>query len=196
LEGPHDWLFLKQVASVLHQTDRTLPDLRDWEATGRCLFIPAGGGDAAAWTLRLPSLTLPQFYLFDRESHDVGQRRGEHVRLLNLVPYCRAALTSKRSLENYLHPQVIDATLGITLPIDDDTDVAGMAASAVYSANRAELTWENLPPRSRKRRRDRIKHLLNGVAVLEMTADLLAQRDPTGEIRGWLSVIGDLASHT
>lgn len=43
---------------------------------------------------------------------------------INARPHCRAALTTKRALENYLHPAAIAAAFGRRIEITDDLPVA------------------------------------------------------------------------
>ena len=53
--------------------------------------------------------------------------------------------------------------------------------------------WGDVPPRARKKRRDRAKRLLNTIAVRHMTAERLVERDPRGDVVGWLRVIVELS---
>ncbi|MEK6233786.1 MAG: hypothetical protein N2C14_03655, partial [Planctomycetales bacterium] len=55
-----------------------------------------------------------------------------------------------------------------------------------------EFAWEDLDRRTRKRLRNRAKRWLNAEAAGRMTPELLAERDPEGEVRGWLAVIAKL----
>jgi hypothetical protein len=55
------------------------------------------------------------------------------------------------------------------------------------------MSWELLPLRARKRYRNHVKRWLNTRAVDRMTANRLAERDPDGEVRGWLATIAELA---
>jgi hypothetical protein len=102
-------------------------------------------------------------------------------------------LTAKRSLENYLHSEAIHEARGVRLEFDDQTDVADLAARHCYDCRPPEIPWRDLPPRARKRLRERAKHWLNYYAATRMTPERIAQRDPAGEIRGWLRTIAELA---
>ena len=194
VEGAHDATFLKHVSRILSLHDPDLPNLGDWEADGRCLFLPVGGGDAAGWTDRLAFLRLAEFHLYDRELPPTSELRRARVERLNRHPRRRAFETCKRALENYLHPQAVGEALGIELTIHDDTAVAEMTARAIHDRDHPERPWDSLPYRSAKRRRERAKRLLNTQAVERMTAELLAKRDPQGEIAGWLETIAALAA--
>jgi hypothetical protein len=59
-----------------------------------------------------------------------------------------------------------------------------------------ESPWELLPRRARKRFAYRAKRWLNARAVEHMTAALLRERDPAGEVLGWLATIAQLLQHT
>lgn len=194
VEGAHDATFLRHVSRILSSADPELPNLDEWQADGRCLFLPVGGGDAVGWTDRLTFLGLAAFHLYDRELPPTSDVRGARVASLNRRSRSRAFLTRKRALENYLHPQAVREALGIAITIEDDTAVAETTARAVHDRDHPERRWDSLPYRTAKRRRERTKRLLNTQAAGRMTADLLAERDPPGEIAGWLAAITALAA--
>ena len=54
--------------------------------------------------------------------------------------------------------------------------------------------WPELLRRTRGRPIYRAKRWLNGESVMQMTADLLAQRDPAGEVLQWLTLIAEMAT--
>lgn len=195
VEGKNDVLFLKSISAILSRGDPTLPDLQVWEMETRCLFLPTGG-DVANWTMHLAALQIPQFHLYDRESGSATDARRAQISLLNLQPQVRACLTNKRALENYLSAQAVRDGLGLDIVIDDDSPVADDAAQAILRRASPDHTWEALPPRCRKRRRDRAKRLLNSIAIKHMSAARLAARDPQGELVGWLRTIVELSSST
>ena len=190
-EGVFDIACLTRLSQIVRTVEPDLPDLQELTAQGRMILIPAGGGDLAAWTHRLAPLICPQYYLFDREQMPETALRQSVVDQINERPYCRAVLTRKRSLENYLHPTAIAAASGIWVEITDDTPVA----EAVAQARPAwQAVWPTLTHRARQRQIYRTKRLLNTEAVRHMTADLLAERDPAGEVIGWFRDIGRLVS--
>jgi hypothetical protein len=164
-----------------------LPDLPSLVEQGRVIFLPAGGGDLAAWTRRLAPLGCGEFHLYDREQSPETELRCQIVAEVNQRPHCRAYHTRKRSLENYLHPQAVAAASGVTIEIADDTPVA----EAVVQAQDPDL-WPTLSYRARQRAICRMKRRLNTLAVDQMTPELLAERDPAGEVRGWFRAIQQL----
>ena len=82
------------------------------------------------------------------------------------LPSCSANLTSKRSLENYLHSRAILEACGLNVGHDDESDVPGLLARKSLGI---DSRWENLPHRTRSRMRHRFKKRLNTTAVERMT---------------------------
>jgi len=124
VEGPHDIEFLKRISVILSVHDPHLPDLVSMERRGRVIFIPFGGGDAGLWMDRLAPPGLPELHIYDRESSPETELRQRMAEMVNLRPGCQAVLTSKRSLENYLHPAAIREVCGVELEFTDDDPVA------------------------------------------------------------------------
>lgn len=185
VEGARDIAFLQTLSRRLHACDSTIADVTALEAAGELMFLPAGG-DAAAWAGRLAPLGVAELHLFDRSSPREGERRRLAARLVNRRPRCRAYVTSKRSLENYLHPDCIREISGLDLSYGDDDDVAELVAQACHGRGSGAPPWESLPGRTRKRRRERTRKWLNRLAPELMTPELLSLQDPQGEICRWL----------
>src|SRR5215207_9108609 len=96
----------------MSSTDASVPGLQALVSAGRVIFVPFGGGNPAAWSDRFAPLECPEFHLYDRESPpETDLRQAAVVRVLSR-PHCRAYLTGKRALENYLHPEAIAAARG------------------------------------------------------------------------------------
>jgi hypothetical protein len=98
---------------------------------------------------------------------------------------------SKRALENYLHPQAIQAACGIELSFDDHSDVPNLLARKLLERHDG-LSWEELPFKGQHRLREKAKKLLNGKAVVHMTPELLRERDRDGEVVSWLRKVDAL----
>lgn len=208
VEGVNDIHFLLRATRALRMSgsqnpDRSVPDLSDWEAEGRVLFLPTGGA-VDAWAARLAPLGIPEFHLLDRELPPETARRQEIVRRINARHRCTAVLTSKRSLENYLHPDAICAAGGMRIEFDDSDCVGEILARRQYESQgqavsrdgtQSTLTpWPLLSRRARKRMTNRAKRCLNTQAVAHMTAAQFAERDRQGELAGWLRQIGRFAN--
>ncbi len=194
VEGHNDTQFLRRIATVLIRDGLSVPDLDAMEQRGELVFMPIGGGNLAAWATRLAPLGLPEFHLFDRELSPETEIRQAVVDDINQRAGCQAVLTSKRSLENYLHPQAVQAALGITLDFDDDAPVADLIARSCHLQTVRETQWDLMPLRIRKWLSYRAKRWPNTRAVSQMTAELLAERDPRGEVLHWLDTIRRLAA--
>ena len=192
VEGRHDVAFLTGISSILHRDDRRLPDLRAWEQTGAVIFVPIGGGDVIAWTSLLAPIGLPEIHILDREMPPVTEARQQAARIVNQRANCRAFVTGKRALENYLHPECLLKVRGIEVEFGDDDDVPELVARRCYEQFGAEPPWDALSGRARKRCRERAKRWLNRDGVERMTYDRLAERDPAGDIRGWLRTAVEL----
>jgi len=192
VEGTHDIEFLTRISTLLHTEQPALPDLATMECNGELIFLPIGG-HPRAWIRRLVPLQLPEFYLFDRETHPETEQRKEMVTQINRRPHCRAVLTQKRSLENYLHPRAIEAVANITPEFGNHDCVASEVAQRVFDSRHEDYCWELLDRRPQIKLRNRAKHWLNTSAVEQMTVPLLQERDPDGEIISWLETIGHLA---
>ncbi len=193
VEGRHDVAFLTGISPILNRSDRRLPDLRVLEQSGEVVFVPIGGGDVLAWANRLAPLGLPEVHLLDREMPPVTETRQRAAGIVNQRSNCRAFVTTKRALENYLHPRCLFEARGVEVAFGDDDDVPERVAREGYRQTAEEPAWEMLSGRARKRCRERAKRWLNRDAVARMTAERLAAQDPRGEIRDWLLAISELA---
>jgi hypothetical protein len=170
-----------------------LPDLGAMEHRGELIFVPFGGADVKLWTHRLGPLGKPEFHLYDREEPPETELRRQLAEAVDRRPGCLAVLTSKRNLENYLHPAAIREVAGVSLEFGDDDSVADLIARQAYARECPGAEWEALPRRTQNRRRNRIKLWLNTKAVEGMTRQRLAERDPKGEVRWWLEAMMRLA---
>jgi hypothetical protein len=186
--------FLKRISATLHRHDSALPDLGQMESDGELVFVPFGGGDVRAWAFRLAGTGAAEMHIWDRERPPETEIRQQVARIVNLRPGCRAFLTKRPTLEHYLDAQAIFEATGMSIEFCDDDDVAEVLARSMYQEHGQQLAWEQLPARSRKRRRDKVKKLLNTRAAERMTIERLAKVDPEGEIRSWLETIAELAA--
>ena len=193
VEGTNDIEFLRRISGRLHADDATLPHLADMEQRGALIFVPFGGGHVRAWMHRLAPLGKPEFHLYDHELPPETDHRREAAETINRRPHCRAVLTGKRSLENYLHPEAIRAAGEINVDFDDFDPAAEIVAKQLHQRSLVETPWELLTRRARSRLTHRAKRWLNTKAADHMTVELLHERDPAGEILSWLTTIARLA---
>jgi hypothetical protein len=195
VEGENDVHFLNGMSQVLRRSDTSLSNLCELEAMRRIVFMPSCGNNLANWTGRLATLGLREFYLFDREQEPETSQRQRVADSINSRPGCFATLTTKRTVENYLHQTAIRATCGIDLTFDDNSDVPGLLALKLMERS-GQLSWSDLHYKRQRRLHEKAKWLLNVKAVQRMTPDLLEEQDPDGEVIGWLRTIQRMIEET
>ena len=191
VEGFFDVEFLTRISRILHKHDPQVPDLRTLEQSGEIIFVPIAGSNFLHWTHRLAGLTVAEFHILDRETAPLTEERLRAAELVNQRPGCRAVLTSKRAMENYLSPEALKEARGINVSFGDQDDIPQMTASALLK-QAGGPDWSELKSRTRRRLRNLAKKWLNSEAVDRMTVERLAERDPAGEVRAWLMTIGSL----
>lgn len=184
VEGPNDIACLERLARVLRLLDDTLPDLA---TDPRVAVILAGGTTLQHYVNKrhLAPLDLPEWHLYDRDTEvppryqaavdDVNARGGRDW----------ARLTTKREMENYLHPEAIAEALGVEVTFDDHDDVPEIVARALHDAAEDAGPWDDLTPEKKGKKCSSAKKRLNADAAAKMTLAHLAARDPDGEVRGW-----------
>jgi hypothetical protein len=126
VEGRNDLEFLLRVARLLYRDQAIVADLAMLLASHYVVALPLGGEVTLDWADRLAPLDCPGFYLFDRELEPQTGYRQQLVQRLSDRPHCCARLTSKRSLENFLHPAAVAAAGGDRISFGDDDDVAAL----------------------------------------------------------------------
>jgi len=192
VEGAHDVEFLKRISRIRSQTDTDLLELGQLETAGMIAFVVNNGG-AIAFPAGLAANGPVEFHLLDRETGPSAVQRQATLLAINSRPNCRATLTSKRAIENYLHPDAVGESASIEITFGDFDDVADVAAQATFDQSKGG-SWESLSRRARRRLRDKAKKWLNRDSVDRMTPERLAERDPDGEVTGWLRTIVELAT--
>ena len=192
VEGPNDIEFLRRISAILHRGDPSLPDLADMERRRALVFAPTGGVDLSS-AFRFAGLDLPEFHLLDRDVPPATQTRHQVAAMVNSRPRCHAAVTSKRSLENYLHSDSIFEASGFSVAFSDDDDLPELIARRANERHEPGVPWDELSARARKRLHYKAKKWLNTRAAEQMTAERLAERDPNGEVRSWLATIAGLS---
>lgn len=201
VEGPHDITFLKGLSKMLIGAGEDVLDLDQLELNGELIFFPFGGSNLALWASRLTPLNRPEFHVCDRDNPPPNRPKYfEHVEAVNARASCRAVVTQKREMENYVHHDAICeayAQNGINIilagPFADFDDVPLIVAEAVHAAGGGD-PWGGLPDERRLQKVRKAKHHLNSAAVGKMTPARLAETDPNNEIRGWLADIRRMMS--
>ena len=192
VEGFKDIEFLRRMSRILHAHDPSLPKLGKLEEQGRIVYIPFGGGGIDAWTYRLAPLGLREVHLYNRELPPESEYRRRAAEAVDERERCLAFRTSKRGLENYLHPDAVLASEGIDVAFGDFDPVVELTAKRLQERDAPERPWGLLPRRTQAERMHRAKQRLNTSVVEAMSFDMLKDRDPDGEVVSWLRTIGEL----
>ena len=153
------------------------------------MFIPFGGGSPNAWATRFAPLCCREVHLYDCEPGVEREQRLEAAGAVNLRETCCAFVIGKRSVENYLHPAAIAAAGGGDVDFGDSDSVGAVVARSGSSFKRA-APLDELSRRGRLRLINRAKRWLNTMVIDQ---ELLAERDPAGEVATWLSTISHMA---
>lgn len=196
VEGKHDEAFLKALSSTLSKDDDLIDSLEDLETLGKLIFIPVGGSNVGLWVSRLHHLDRPEFHIFDRDHQPPSAPHyAAEAEKINARAKCTAVHTSKRELENYLHPDAIrlarpNVDLG---SIDDFDDVPELAARKLHEVSESSYGWAELDEGKRGSKASNAKRWLNKDAAARMTRQMLADSDTANEVIGWLRKITELA---
>lgn len=191
VEGKWDIEFLKRISKILHDDDPAIPDLSVAEADGTLVFIPLGGSSMELWAVRLAGLNIQEFYITDRDNKPPSDPKyHSHINGWK-ERGCTAFCTSKRELENYLHPDAIK-TIAPAFPdtIGDFDDVPAILAQMLHNTDVTAPAWTTVSPKRQKEKASKAKRRLNQECADKMTVTLLSQSDSNGEIAGWLRAIG------
>lgn len=181
VEGPTDVSALKCLSRGLHLGDATIPDLG---CDGRVAFIVLGGSTLQHWVTEhyLKELGRPEVHIYDS---DVATYGASVAAVNQRTDGSWALQTSKYEIENYLHADAIQEAFGVTFVVPDQQDAAGKAVPALLSAALFEANPVGNPISD-----STAKKRLANLAFPRMTAARLQQRDPAGEVEGWLRKIG------
>jgi putative ATP-dependent endonuclease of OLD family len=174
VEGKHDISFLGHISKILAATESDIPDLIEAEKSGALVFVPLGGSNLDLWRNRLVNLNRPEFYLTDRDNTPPNSARYQkQVTDWNARHNCKAWVTSKRELENYLHLSLLQNSFPTYAGQGFDfDDVPALVANASQFNSKIA------------------KKILNNQIVSQMTPNLLSEVDTSDEVRSWLREIG------
>lgn len=200
IEGKNDIAFLRNISTVLRAAGEDVLDLEKMELDGELIFFPLGGSSLALWTARLANLNRPEFHLFDRDVAPPGKAKYQtEADTINQRPHCRAEITQKREMENYVHFGAINqayalngTALSLTANFGDFDDVAIEVAQRVHDGSGSPIPWASLPDEKREAKASNAKRLINNFAVKRMTKGQLDLLDPTGEVLQWFAQMRQL----
>jgi putative ATP-dependent endonuclease of the OLD family len=137
--------------------------------------------------------------LFDRDAPPDQKSKYEvQIAAFNAVKNVYAIATSRREMENYIHPQAIrnayaqdhpDLVLPETFSAQDD--VPDIVAKAIHEKE-SDTPWNELNDKKKKSKEGNVKKRLSSSASAFMTVKLIDEVDVDGEVVGWLQKISEL----
>ncbi|MGO5940209.1 ATP-binding protein [Akkermansia muciniphila] len=183
LEGPTDIIAFKAFSRCLRTKYSEIINL---ETDNRILVVPLGGSTLKHWVEKqyFKKLGCPEIHIYD---NDVNKYQ-KHIKEVNKRGDASwGTLTRKYEIENYLHTDAIKAIYHIDVNTDQQ-NVPNKFASAYYEANKDKLdkAWNDNTAKKR----------LSKVFTDAMTCDLLEERDPDGEVKGWFEKMASILSAT
>ncbi|WP_417909187.1 ATP-binding protein [Candidatus Electronema sp. PJ] len=181
VEGPTDVSAFKYLSKALNQTDSSIPDLTKDE---RVAFVVLGGSTLKHWVNEnyLKLLKRPEVHIYDS---DVTKKYGDIVKEVNKrLDGSWGVLTKKREIENYLHPKVIKESCGVDIEITEHVDVPKIFSEPFSFLKKYDRTMG----------KDKAKKQLAEKAFPLMTAEMIRERDPDGEVEGWFRKIAEIVN--
>ncbi len=185
VEGPTDVPAFRYLSSALHQEDPSIPNL---DTDERIAFVVLGGGTLKHWVSEhyLKGLGCPEVHIYDSDVNAYGAT----IDAINQRADGKGswgALTTKHEIENYLHPSAIQAAFNVTIPIDDQPGADGKSVPKLFGEAFSLSRGHGAPLGENK-----AKAKLAEQAFPKMTAALIRERDPAGEVEGWLRRIAGM----
>ncbi|MDT4811439.1 AAA ATPase domain protein [compost metagenome] len=182
VEGPNDVACLKALSKALHTADATIPNL---DADERIAFVVLGGATLQHWVNQhyLRTLNKPEVHIYDG---DVQDYRDSVAQVNQRTDGSWGVVTSKHEIESYLHPAAIAQAFGVQIVVTDQP-VDGKATPKVFAE--AYTLQQGLGATMKDSTAK--KHLANK-AFPCMTAVMIQERDPQGEVEGWFRRIGQM----
>jgi len=194
VEGRNDITFLIAISKMLRDAGEDVPDLGKGEDDGHLVFVPLGGSSLDLWVSRLKGFNRREFYLMDRDTIPPEKPRYYAIaEELAKRPNCTAWTTSRKQLENYIHPDIIKSVCSKYAGADSEfEDVPRLFAQAVHDDSGSQQTWEDVisDPEKLGKKVSNGKRRLCTEVVARMTPDLLTKIDVRNEIRTWLKMVG------
>lgn len=184
VEGPNDISALKALSKALHSQDPTLPNL---EIDQRFAFVSLGGGTLGHWvnTNYLKGLGRKEAHIYDGDVADYANA----VTAINArEDGSWGVQTRKHEMECYLHSDAIEAAFGVRVEVNDHP-VDGKTTPVMFAEAYTAYRGLGAPMGEKKAK----QHLARS-AFPKMTAAMLDNRDPAGEVRGWLQKLSEMAN--
>lgn len=170
VEGPHDVSFLTGLCKKLRKEGVEVPD---FENDPRIVLLPMGGSTLKQWVDKhyLKNIGKPEFHIYDRDTESPPKYQDAVDTVNARSDGSSARLTRKRELENYIHPDAIQESLGISVSFTSNDDVPELVGRLVG--------WNQ----------STAKKKLNTLAINKMCRTRLRVSDPDDELMGWFDNI-------
>ncbi len=182
VEGPTDVAAFKALSNALHAEDNSLPNL---EKDDRVAFVVLGGGTLKHWVDEhyLRALNRQEVHIYDR---DVASYAEAAAKVNARQDGSWAVQTEKHEIESYLHSQAIFEAFGVEVEVTDHP-VDGKATPKRFAeAYSAAQGFDGVMGDTKAKQR------LAEQAFPLMTATRIQERDPQGEVLGWMTRIRDM----
>lgn len=208
VEGPTDIDALISFADVLSEAG----EINDFDSS-RVFWTMGGGSTLKDWVDRryLDSLKVPQIYIFDSDQTSSvlppSQEKLDQIAAINARDNCKAFLSKKRTIENYMATAAVERVSEGKIQIDgavhpDFGNMADAFSSAVRVAREAHgqnLNFNPIDHRGRALRLGKSKKIITSYIMKNMTvAEILARGNyetedgnTENEILEWLQAIGE-----
>lgn len=187
VEGVHDVVALSHLSDII-STRRT--DLVNLNSDNRVIVMPLGGSTLKGWVQHryLKKLGFPEVHIYDRDDKDKPKYAVYCDEVNQRSDGSRAFLTNKKEMENYIHPEVIESVLKISITHDDWLDVPIEIARLIHEKAPESKPWADLTEDKRDKKESKVKKQLNNRVIKEMSYEQLSEVD-FGEIENWLETI-------
>lgn len=185
VEGPTDVKALKALSRALHLEDNSIPDLANDD---RVAFVVLGGGNLKHWVNDnyLKGFGKPELHIYDA---DVPSYAGFIEQVSARGDGSIGFITQKHEIESYLHSDVIKAAFGVDVAVTDHPSEDGKATPKVFAElYSAAQGYDGVMSDNKAKTR------LAERAFPLMTADMIHERDPNGEVKEWFNTMASFLS--
>lgn len=182
VEGPTDVAAIKALSKALHAEDSSLPNLENDE---RVAFIVLGGGNLKHWVDEnyLRALNKKEAHIYDR---DVASYAEAATKVNARQDGSWAVQTTKHEIESYLHSDAIRDAFNVVIEVTDHPTDGKATPRRFAEAYSTSQGYDGVL------RDTNAKIRLAEHAFPLMTSARLHERDPQGEVRGWMCRIRDM----
>lgn len=180
VEGPTDVKALKALSCALNKEDPSIPDLNKEQSVA---FVVTGGSTLQHWIDHnyLQGFGRKEFHLYDSDVPSYAEK----IKVVNSRgDGSLGVITKKYEIESYLHKDAIKQAFDVEIEITDQLNSDNKAVPKIFSE-----TYSIKQRHDGVMKDSKAKILLAEKAFPLMTAQLINERDPLGEVKGWFREI-------